>query len=227
MTAIPVADGAASVESVGQTLIYLLIALPVVYGIYWRFKTRALIPRAMYVTALVFGMVALGLVIYHYNDREHPLEAYRGFGRVENVVAQWLGSASQAAAENAHHESAPRTAHDPLARAKERAAQVAEHSTRAYAHFITASLLVVFFCGVGAVMGLMGPVLAGYTLTMALSSYFHGGSLQEIPIWRAFFEFFSVNSAVVQLCCLLGASVLSVGDSMLAGFQRQMSPPVG
>jgi len=216
------------VESIGQTLIYLLIALPVVYGIYWRFKTRAMIPRAMVVTAAVFGMVALGLVIYHYNDRQHPLEAYRGFGRVENVVAQWLGSSSKkVAAESAHHESAPRAAHDPIARAKERAAQMAEHSARAYAHFITASLLVVFFCGVGAVMGLMGPVLAGYTLTMALSSYFHGGSLEEIPIWRSFFEFFSVNSAVLQLFCLLGASLLSVGDSMLAGLQREMSPPVG
>jgi uncharacterized membrane protein len=214
------------VQSFGQTLIYLLIALPVVYGVYWRYKTRASIPRAMYVTALVFGMVALGLVIYHYNDKEHPLEAYRGFGTVESAVAQWLGG-PKAATEPAHHQPAPRGAHDPIARVKERAAQLADRTNRAYARFLTAGLLVVFFCGVGAVMGLMGPILAGYTLTMALSSYFHGGSFEEIPLWRAFFEFFSVNSAVMQLCCLIGASVLSVGDSMLAGLQRQVAPPVG
>lgn len=215
-------------QSISQTLIYLLIALPVVYGVYWRYKTRAVIPRAMTVTAVVFGMVALGLVIYHYNDRQHPLEEYRGFGTVESAVAQWLGgSKGEGAPESAHHETAPRGAHDPVSRAKERAAQVAERSTRAYAHFITAGLLVVFFCAVGAVMGLTGPILAGYTLTMALSSYFHGGSIEEIPIWRAFFEFFSVNSAVMQLFCLIGASVLSAGDAMLAGLHRQVAPPVG
>lgn len=218
-------------ESVGQTLIYLLIALPVVYGVYWRYKTRALIPRAMYVTALVFGMVALGLVIYHYNDREHPLEAYRGFGTVERSVAQWLGGAEAMPAQGPHHEPAPRgahdSAHDPISRVKERAGPLADRAPRAYARFITAGLLVVLFCGVGAVMGLMGPILAGYTLTMALSSYFHGGSFEGIPIWRAFFEFFSVNSAIMQLVCLIGASVLSVGDSMLAGLQRQVAPPVG
>jgi hypothetical protein len=212
-------------QSISQTLIYLLIALPVVYGVYWRFKTRALIPRAMAVTSLVFGMVALGLVIYHYSDRQHPLESYPGFSTVEGAVAQSLGGEA-AAPDIPRHEAAPR-AHDPIGRVKERATRMADHPPRTWAHFITAGLLVLFFTAAGALMGVMGPILAGYTLTMALSSYFHGGTLHEIPLWRAFFEFFSINSGVMQLFCLISGSVLAVGDSMVSSFHRHGDASVG
>jgi hypothetical protein len=211
-------------QNIGQTLIYLLIGLPVVFGIYWRYSTRAHILRAARWTATVFGIVAVGLVIYHYNDSARPLESYPGFVVLEEAVTRWTGvtgdSAPHDAAPRGHRHAALRGNHGSLVR-------VADRPQGGYARLVTAAFVVVLFCAVGALTAALGPILAGYTITMALNAYFHGGTLQGIFLWRQFFELFDINSTVLQATALISGSLIGAGGSLLPILSRHPAPPAG
>jgi hypothetical protein len=215
------------VQDIGQTLIYLLIALPVVAGIYLRYRTRARIPFAMGVYALVLGTLGLGFVMYHYNDQEHPLESYRGVQAAEHVLTERIsGTSGDEQSYDAH--AARHGRYDPGSRGRYRWDRVTHPSPPHYARLVVGGLLVLLFATVGAVMALLGPIVGGCTLAAALVSYFHGGSIHEIPVWKAFFDFFSINNGVVEALFLVGGSVLGAGHSLVTLMSQGggQAPPV-
>jgi hypothetical protein len=203
----------------GPTLIYLLIALPLVVGVIWRLRTLRYVGHAMAIAACVFGTVALGVVVYHYNDRHSPLESYPGYSAVEAYVATWLPHASVQPPPHARargsHGSYPVFRPAPPAQAP------------GLARILTATIMVLAFAVVGALIALLGPVVAGYTGTMALNAYFHHHHIGDIFLWRQFFDAIKINHLALEVTCLIVGSLVSTTHSVVTSVRGAPGAPGG
>jgi hypothetical protein len=191
-----------------STVLYLLVAIPLVAGILWRITTWRHVRSAMLVAACVCGTVGLGLIIYHFNDERRPLESYAGYHAVEEKIEAWIGGASDVTARQPARMHLRRMLHAPARPAT-------------YVRVLAGLVVVAVFFAAGALMALLGPIVAGYTGSMVLNAWFHNQPVGDIFLWRDFFETFRINSMTLQVTCFLIGSLTSAGDVLLALFTRK------
>lgn len=84
---------------------------------------------------------------------------------------------------------------------------------------VAGGIAVISLAAIGALNGLLGPVVAGFTLSATLHAYVAGEGLQDIFFWKDVFEFFEISTPWLKVIILVATSLFSVADALASVFE--------
>ena len=77
---------------------------------------------------------------------------------------------------------------------------------------------LLLFCMAGALNAVLGPISAGFTISAALHSLVTGGGVNDVHLWKDFFEFFEIASTPLKVFLMFAASLASAADTLHSFF---------
>jgi hypothetical protein len=198
-------------------VILFFIGLPLVVGVIYRFKTFEIeqFKKSALISGAVFASVGVGYVFTHYGNASNIFDYFSDRSRSRIIFVLWGGCSvlSYLVLDRKTRMTGGTLIFYSMV--------ISFIATIAIMKNSDSSMVVVLvFIGAGVFNAALGSIGAGFTLTVAAHALVSGHTLNDIFIWKEFFEFFEIRNIYMMGLMLVTTSLLSVSDIISGIFEQ-------
>ncbi len=205
-----------------NVLVLFLIGMPLVLGVFLRFKdfNHDHFKTTLLLTVGVFACVGVGYAFRIQSKpplffaRHYPMVGAISIGLVLCILSLWLFRNVKTEKEDEAVLHVTICFGLPLIITLFAYFGLTELGLGKFGNIVLGATIVVIFCVAGALNAILGPIAAGFTLTAFLHALIIGEGFNNIYIWKEFFEFFNINGVSMKIIVLLVTGLLSSYDTM-------------